>query len=1205
MTHFAGRDVSAATKRLEELLLKVRKEEEDEEDDSTDDENDDDSLPDLITTDDDEDDDFEQHDDLLAEERELSHSWCQAPSHRFAMNARGVAQQSFFGPLPPRAGMAPFSAYGELSNPDAQDARASLSPPVLEEEMDVKEALKRYIQKLQGKQVAPSARVRPTGLISRENVQAAEGDMRLPEPLAPCSPTDVQEELRQEATSSTCQTKDMDVGTKDPVNAMPSKTGICEHCRLPMGMFSYSKDGKRMHAECLAQMLVHEMKDGEEARAEKERKHKNTLREEYSIGWNATSQVPSNSAAVSKLVHCEVPEGMVCLIANGDQTVSLAGTIDPATAVNLEYLSICLQVRSRNGMEPQFSLEPVDPQDRNSMQDKVFAPDWLAGTSVGEVLFQADYHLKELSMGEYEQPVLGMRSCFDHAELEGQDKEWSAREWYVVRNAEVQITQNSVLVPRVNMGIEAREQIVIDDVLEDARITRPDHPMVKYAEVFSKNFDLIAERKSVVFHLRELAKAAVMAKFLLECPELEIEESWLQLASDVEFACSLEVPQIWNQRTHSQIEVKDGKIKDDKDGLARARGIYGGVSFGLSKFPEMGSMLSAATAGISAVRTGVQPGISFVGAAGEAGVPVIDLGFRKAGVLPTGRLPARLLTSMIKAPYTARERVKQKFATPAALSAMASAAAAAAAAAPPPPPPTAEVKRFLFPYKGLSANVATRRAPGLRKTDLKLLAERLGLEPSTTRRYQMVAEAERPVRTVLSRRVLGGGTGYGLGGFRATKAPPSAAVAAAPGVAAPGAARAGPLDTPAASDFTGQGVNLGLDGFDLSKPKRVVIEASAVQSLDACIAMGDAFWSFLDEGATTNNNLQLLRDVFHPKLTDRRSEGDRFIPPDTSFGYMLKLSELVQQEEALRQQRKETFCSETFSADQPGSLFPPSWVSSFEVSKGHMQGQNAAQSALHARPDYVEEAALLQHLLKSAEAIFDKTSEDSVRFRIYRLGVLEVRTVQQPGEEEVIGAVFSYRAPKMATTNSSDEEMKEWDKITKVTEYVEHAYQPAQVAKIQELAPEPDAEPAPIAKAEEPGLYIRYYVVLEMESGCIILTEQLEDGVVTLTENPEDLKDRNSLAKVLRAADCNANVTLWDFKNFQSMLAKRVATRDERKRYSGIAYNRALGNLSPQEVMKAWQAHQQTGVKVPISSESMEQLSTVQRELMAKCLTWN
>lgn len=38
-------------------------------------------------------------------------------------------------------------------------------------------------------------------------------------------------------------------------------------------------------------------------------------------------------------------------------------------------------------------------------QKKVYEPSWLAGTSVGDVMFQADYFLKELALGEYTMPV--------------------------------------------------------------------------------------------------------------------------------------------------------------------------------------------------------------------------------------------------------------------------------------------------------------------------------------------------------------------------------------------------------------------------------------------------------------------------------------------------------------------------------------------------------------------------------------------------------------------------------------------------------------------------------------------------------------------------------------------------------------------------------------------------------------------------------
>eukprot|EP00972_Heterocapsa_arctica_P031633 4658720-Heterocapsa_arctica.AAC.1 len=85
-------------------------------------------------------------------------------------------------------------------------------------------------------------------------------------------------------------------------------------------------------------------------------------------------------------------------------------------------------------------------------------------------------------MGEYAQPIVGMKSCFDFADAEGFGKEWSAREWFVVRKAEIFSSEDDVLIPFVKLGVEAREQVFKDGQLVDAPVSRPNHPLVKYAE---------------------------------------------------------------------------------------------------------------------------------------------------------------------------------------------------------------------------------------------------------------------------------------------------------------------------------------------------------------------------------------------------------------------------------------------------------------------------------------------------------------------------------------------------------------------------------------------------------------------------------------------------------------------------------------------------------------------------------------------------
>jgi len=489
------------------------------------------------------------------------------------------------------------------------------------------------------------------------------------------------------------------------------------------------------------------------------------------------------------------------------------------------------------------------------MQLKRFEPEWLAGTAVGEVLFQADYHLKELSFGEYDQPVIGMKSCFDLSERDSDDSDWSAREWFVVRKAEMHISNDQVLVPYLKMGVEAREQIMGKDGLEDAAITRADHPLVMYADAFTHNFDLICERKSVVSQLREVAKASILAKFLLESGKA-LEESWFNLAGESRAMCCLEVPQLWNDRTFLKVQVQDGVIAGDR--AMKVHGLYGGVDFGIDRF-----RLSQ---------------------------------------------PSRVATSV----------------------------------------------------------VAGRAVLGRPASSLM----------ATTRTGTTMA----PART-----------------FARLSAPLSATMSMA-------ASRAGlgvPRVAAGLSMTSPQGVDLNLDKFNLSAPVEGSQWGCSVQSTDFGANVGSSFWNSLKDSTFSAEDRALMTRVFNPHLSDRKEEGDLFVPPPSSLSYLQKLRQLVKAEESIRQQRKEHFFSDKFDMDKVGSLFPSSWSPSVSIS------ENQQVPRMVARPEYVAEANALKLALPSATDLFDKTAEDGTRFRAYRVGALEVRTVQEFEGDEVIGMVLS------------------------------------------------------------------------------------------------------------------------------------------------------------------------------------------------------
>uniref|UniRef100_A0A7S1MA25 Uncharacterized protein n=1 Tax=Alexandrium catenella TaxID=2925 RepID=A0A7S1MA25_ALECA len=297
-----------------------------------------------------------------------------------------------------------------------------------------------------------------------------------------------------------------------------------------------------------------------------------------------------------------------------------------------------------------------------------------------------------------------------------------------------------------------------------------------------------------------------------------------------------------------------------------------------------------------------------------------------------------------------------------------------------------------------------------------------------------------------------------------------------------------------------EGVDLNLDQFDLSEPTRV-------GSLDAPpdVATSGDFWSYLesDELSAEDEERRLLQKVFNPSLSDRRSEGDLFVPPDTSARYLRKLQRLVQEEADVQRQRKEHFFSQGFQIGNAGRIFPSSWSFSNAV---------LPESGLRRHP--CDRGAVDADVLKSAVVAFDKSTEDGTRYRVYRFGSLEVRTTQDIDGKENIGAVFSLCASTDASRHH--QVVRDDEQIVKATEYVEAS-----------------------------GKDYHCYVVLETEQKNVIVTEELKNGTLRREANPKDLEDRCSLAKVLRsvgAADCKkTSFTVGGVKALQSSIYNHVS----------------------------------------------------------------
>jgi hypothetical protein len=243
-------------------------------------------------------------------------------------------------------------------------------------------------------------------------------------------------------------------------------------------------------------------------------------------------------------------------------------------------------------------------------------------------------------------------------------------------------------------------------------------------------------------------------------------------------------------------------------------------------------------------------------------------------------------------------------------------------------------------------------------------------------------------------------------------------------------------------------------------------------SAEARCAIGDAFWDCV-ESSLEQEDAKLLKDVFNPRLSDRKCEREQFVPPDTSASYVKKLRGLVGEERNVQERRKEHFFGAGFSEESAGPLFPPSWKSPIKIAGGGPPESQPTKRRLRAAE--LEGAAALAC---TAEAAFDQATEDGVRFRIYKLGTLEVRTIQEADGPELVGVAFSLAPPPRETDAAP---LKDNDKIVKAVLYVEWT---------------------------EGRTGFAYFTVLEMESGGVAVLQKHSDGSATWEESPEGLEAR-------------------------------------------------------------------------------------------------
>jgi len=294
-----------------------------------------------------------------------------------------------------------------------------------------------------------------------------------------------------------------------------------------------------------------------------------------------------------------------------------------------------------------------------------------------------------------------------------------------------------------------------------------------------------------------------------------------------------------------------------------------------------------------------------------------------------------------------------------------------------------------------------------------------------------------------------------------------------------------------------------------------------------------------------------LNALLNPALCDRIREGNSFSPPDPQHTYVSKVRNLVNEEKCVLQRRKLRFFDKSFNASNAGPEFPACWTSRFQIETGASAARK--EGLVEIQVDSTFQQALLNDVLPSAASEFQESTEDGVVFRIYRLGSLEIRTTQEANGEEVVGVVFSRRAPEWQL--SSGIKAKQADKnelIARAKVYVEVAAEPDASSQCQS----DDAKPVS-----------HFYVVLETNAANTVVAEQLKDETIAWAVNPNHLEDRNSLAKLLFAAEATDGEAplLQDLKCIESARSSKAYAKALLKPVSEYTFKGKWGGKARKE----------------------------------------
>lgn len=188
---------------------------------------------------------------------------------------------------------------------------------------------------------------------------------------------------------------------------------------------------------------------------------------------------------------------------------------------------LALLIAYRN-FEISFSLDPWDPLNPDGpFYQKVFYPNVLENTSIGQTLFECDYIMKKLSFGLLPLPS-NVKSTLDHSlnMMSKTPKSSRHRLWIISENIPLcvkTIENNGSALQYLEFGevkmkccckklnVDPTSPSGLRDANEPENENSPEH---LFAKDFSANYGKIAEKYPQFERLRNLSKLVALAKYL-------------------------------------------------------------------------------------------------------------------------------------------------------------------------------------------------------------------------------------------------------------------------------------------------------------------------------------------------------------------------------------------------------------------------------------------------------------------------------------------------------------------------------------------------------------------------------------------------------------------------------------------------------------------------------------------------------------------